>query len=336
MKCIKYLFVLCILLTLAACGGNDGNNNPDNNKIPNPSTTNEQQPDCTMLRQAMIETTDIAAVAFLGYNENTSYTNLKSYLNEKNLLENHPFMKEIKKEQFVDTEGDELYCIVPLDPNAEVTVYEWIIDEYNNYEGEIGNVLYHHKTGTPIIVSGNISDMMPNMMIEIIDSNNRKIEYTPHMGLMDGYLAVPETEPTIFDFTEYNKVLPPQPFNLDILSDRKEWEVTFVSTNNELIEANFYFDEDRYMSMSYGTNSTSPEVYYEGNYGIDHYTDLPENAVYIYLEKTVDYSNKDYPDKIYTVLQFVQRDYDVFVYANYHSEDPLFANDQTKQFVFKY
>ena len=27
MKCIKYLFVLCILLTLAACGGNDGNIN---------------------------------------------------------------------------------------------------------------------------------------------------------------------------------------------------------------------------------------------------------------------------------------------------------------------
>ena len=336
MKALFKLFIcICLLLCLTACGKDNEKKDPSLT-IPDKPTDVETKPDTSKLRKAMDAEKHIAAVSFLGLYEYDSYSSLDDYLNEKNLLENYPFMSEIKRDQFVETEGGELYCIVPLDPNAEVTVYEWIIDEYNDYMGEIGDVLYHEKSGTPIIIKGNVSDIMPNMMVEIIDSNNRKIEYVPYMGQMDGYLSTPKGTPTVYDFTEYNKVIPPQPFDLNILSDRGNWEITYISTNNELIEAYFYFDEDRQVSMSYGVDSTSPMVFYEGSYGVDYYSGLPENALYIYLVKTEDYTDENYPEEIYTVLTFTQRDYDMFVYADYYSEDPLFANDNTKHFVFRY
>lgn len=124
--------------------------------------------------------------------------------NEAMLLE-YPFIAEIDAEHILGGAGH-LYCIVPVDENASVSInrMEW---NENTYAFEVTEVLYRSETGEPVLLFANLDDIVyeADTQVLITDSSGNICEWWPSLDAMscltpclseDGdYLA--------FDFTEY-------------------------------------------------------------------------------------------------------------------------------------
>ena len=96
-------------------------------------------------------------------------------------LDAYPFIKEIPPERWIahPEGGYEVYCIVPTDPKASTAVNTWDINEDNDFLGESDQVLYRSDCGDPILLLGNLSDIMPSLDVEIVDSTGRSpVSYT--------------------------------------------------------------------------------------------------------------------------------------------------------------
>ena len=154
------------------------------------------------LREQMKNTNSIAAICLLGYYEGPTEDMMKSY------SEAYPVFAEIPRERWVTAEGYEYYCIVPCDEKASVTVNQWVVDESNDYMGEAAQELYRSESGEPIIVCGNISDIIPNLRVTITAPDGANLEFNPMCSMKDGKVIVPDSEPYLLDFTDYSILFP--------------------------------------------------------------------------------------------------------------------------------
>lgn len=156
------------------------------------------------LRARMAEKPHIAAISFMGCCDG-SYADVMRYLGKEGYIESYPFMADITEERFIELAGSELYCLVPLDANASVAVNEWVIDETNDFQGGTGEVKYRSDSGEPVIVRGNISDIMPNIQMVIVDEIGQILDYTPYISLKDGSIVLPDEEPYVMEFGHTSK-----------------------------------------------------------------------------------------------------------------------------------
>lgn len=124
--------------------------------------------------------------------------------NEAMLLE-YPFIAEIGAEHILGGAGH-LYCIVPVDENASVSInrMEW---NENTYAFEVTEVLYRSDTGEPVLLFANLDDIVyeADTQILITDSSGNTCEWWPLLDAM-GCLAPCLSEDgdyLAFDFTEY-------------------------------------------------------------------------------------------------------------------------------------
>ena len=97
------------------------------------------------------------------------------------------------KEKYFDEEfmvyenvGDELYFIVPIQKNVTINVYSAVMEESDIVKDKL-----IATTNKPFILKCNISDIIPNIIIEI-KQNNKVYEYSPSISLKDGSLYVNE------------------------------------------------------------------------------------------------------------------------------------------------
>ena len=97
------------------------------------------------------------------------------------------------KEKYFDEEfmvyenvGDELYFIVPIQKNVTINVYSAVMEESDIVKDKL-----IATTNKPFILKCNISDIIPNIIIEI-NQNNKVYEYSPYISLKDGSLYVNE------------------------------------------------------------------------------------------------------------------------------------------------
>ena len=174
---------------------------PDPTPAPNPEPLpGPAQESLDAIRQEMEPSGAIAAVFFLGIHEGepldeTFYT----APDRAGYFEGRSFMKEIPLDRYVSTDGMEVYCIVPADPKASVVVTEW--DEAGEKPVE-GKVLYEGSTGEPLFVQGNVSDIMPNLSITVVDSHGNVLDkYHPHISMKDGSVALPDGDQIVLDMT---------------------------------------------------------------------------------------------------------------------------------------
>lgn len=334
-KVLALLLALVLVFSLSACGGEpDPSEQPDNPPAGDNTDTPEDpvivpEPDCVMVRQAMIETSNAAAVAYLGYFDQ-EFEDLGAYLEEKGFLEEYPFIADIPYANYIMLEGDELYCIVPADEDANIRVYEWVIDESNDYEGAPGRLVYENHCGVPFLLKGNMSDTMPNMMIEITDSTRGTLEYVPFVSMMDGTLEKPLTVPTIMDITPYEAMGYEYGFTLGELVRRGNWITEVYTVNGDYIEGAFYFDEQGNMQFCYQTEEDGLyDVYYEGTYfyaeGNVEEESVPDDAVV--FELTLKEDNSDYQiarPQILTAMTFTKNPWQNEIYMTYVAGDYLF------------
>ena len=155
------------------------------------------------VRRQMEPSGAIAGVFYLGFYEGEPLTDdYYTMLDEKGYAQEYPFLLDIPAGRYIKTAGNEVYCIVPADPDSIMEITEW--DETEG--GVAGEVLYHSDSGEPVIVQGNVSDIMSNLSVIITDSlGNTLSQYHPHLSLEDGALGrSPEDQPLVLDLTIYH------------------------------------------------------------------------------------------------------------------------------------
>ena len=155
-------------------------------------------------RQEKMEQGYICAVAYIGYvdpemtREQCAEVFCGSrYADELGIADIPP------ENCIVDCGGYELYLVLPVDENATVSVCEWLLTEENEFAGETGEVYYRSETGAPVLIRCNISDIMPNVVVNIVDSNGDTLQWSPSLSLKDGSVSRYGHEDEVFDLTRY-------------------------------------------------------------------------------------------------------------------------------------
>lgn len=217
-KVVSLGLCLVLALSLAACAKQeqvtDPGPKPDQDTVvemENPQTEDnsgqqpqkpaepqlpDEEPSLKELRKTLQEQSVMGGILFLGYFEEQPLSNaFFDRLEEEGYLEAYPFLESIPKERVAKTDGGEIYCIIPADPAASVAVNAWIADGGSDGQGEAGQRLYRSNSGAPFLLCGNVSDIMPNMAVSMMDSEGNSFsEYCPSISLKDGSILLPGEE----------------------------------------------------------------------------------------------------------------------------------------------
>lgn len=82
--------------------------------------------------------------------------------------------------------GEELYLVIPIYKNVTMNIYTAVMEEDNIVKEKL-----IATTNKPYILKCNVSDIIPNIIIEI-KQNNKIYNYSPSISLKDGSLYVNE------------------------------------------------------------------------------------------------------------------------------------------------
>lgn len=339
--------LLAVVAAITACG-NGGTDSPDAPKSTpalqqsNSTTAVYTDSDCENLRRGMAEN-QIAAVAYIGWYDdwyyNFDFDYVKAFVMDSGITKHHPFVEDIDYDHYVMYEGGEIYCILPKDPQALVTIYDYIVDETNGYYGEAGDVIFESDDGQPVILMCNESEIVPNVLIEIVDSDGNILEYTPCLSGYNYSIEIPYGEPTIYDFSAYNYKYADYGSDTDMdmamLTYSDEWSVWAYTEDDREIEAAFNFTDDGevYMSWCYD-DSDGYEVYYEGIIYKADYAQYSDDTAVMELYKTADYSfDEDAAEYICLTVRFEKLEEDDEYITMYRvSGDRLFGNEDSDEY----
>lgn len=339
-KLAAIMVALAMIMALTACGGGGTDAPANSTDKPSPETTVTPDNggeafdgnDWVMLQQAMIDTTDMAAVAYLGWFEDYydlyDYAQIEQYIADTGVAEDHPFIAKIDADHFVPHIGGELFCIVPADENATITIYDYIFDE-EDYTAAFGDVLYQSDDGMPVIVMGNESEYVPNFIVEITDSYGNELSYIPWLSGYDGKLEVIYDAPTILDFSPYEKLgysnLIDVGFDPTVLIDAVDWTAYVETINDDEVAVGFCFYEDGSMEMCYEVyGGKGYEVFYEGYWYPAYDPTMPDSTLMFELDLVEDNSNIGMARaEIRTAMSFEYDEYNEWVYMTYEDGDWL-------------
>lgn len=159
------------------------------------------------LREKLSGAPVMFAAAYLGYVgglfDNGFEQEFPAWLEENNktLLTEYPFIGEIDGEHIIGGAGH-LYCIVPLDENATISVNRVKLNE-STQTNEVTEVLYRAETGEPLLLFANLNGDVyeADTQVFITDNNGDTCEWHPSLD-EEGYLA-PCITGDAWDFTDY-------------------------------------------------------------------------------------------------------------------------------------
>ena len=169
------LFLAGILLLATGCG--KSKDSPNESPVPAETVTAEQaaapvspEASLTSLRQAMVGTPQLFAVAYFGFYETQDgslpvdpFSVMQE--NAPTLCEDLPFLLEIPENRIIGASGD-LFCIVPLDEEATVAVSKGYWDD-ENQQHIYDDMLYSSAVGEPILLFCNNAGWEPDTEVYI-------------------------------------------------------------------------------------------------------------------------------------------------------------------------
>ena len=183
MKRALTLLLAALVLTgaLSACGN-----------APRPA----EEDTLTLLRQEIADSGSLLGVAYLGVMADAD-SDITEWLADSGWTQTFPFLAELTAQQTVTQPGNEVYCIVPADEKAGLTVRAYnLLDDAS----PAGDVLYESAGGAPVCLRGNVSDIMPNMEVTVSGAGGETV-YRPALSLMDGTVSVIADGGSVYDFT---------------------------------------------------------------------------------------------------------------------------------------
>lgn len=183
-----------------------------------PTAGDPEDPSLVSLRQAMIETPQVFAVAYFGWMEEDTDVFSAMEAAAPQLCEDLPFLLQISEGNIIGTYGH-LFCIVPRDEDASVAVNR---RSWNTETGAYGDsrVLYRSESGTPILLLCPNENDMPDTDVMITAADGTLAFWSAHM---DGNLRIAplcndREESLLFDFTAYDQLPAPEEEGDEILS----------------------------------------------------------------------------------------------------------------------
>ena len=201
---MKRTFLLLLPLALAlltACGvWADTVPVPDGAESPVPqeplADEQEQETDSaalSALRQTAAEAGYPCAVAYLNFAfDAADFPAIPDALTEA-----CPFLADAV---CVDAGGEDVYAIVPADPDGAVKIY----DNTPRTGNELPKALAMTGRGNIVLLRCNISDIMCNVFVEVSNGDGQDFSFYPFLSLENGRLG---TE-GVYDFTEYPLDMP--------------------------------------------------------------------------------------------------------------------------------
>lgn len=203
---IAFFLALVLTLSLCACG----------QKLPVETETGvyhvqsgfseEAEQSIACLRDRIDSQQTMLGTAYLGYTGESSDEDWMSEV-DQSMLQQYPFISEIDAEHTIGSK-DYLFCLLPLDENATVSVNLVYWDTRLDNE-EIIKVLYRSESGDPVLLfedcSDDISISKPYIQVRIVDNAGNSCQWYPQLDAT-GHI-VPSLSKNgdylSFDFTEY-------------------------------------------------------------------------------------------------------------------------------------
>jgi len=210
----------------------------------------------------------IGGIGCIGYVEGPVGDGYDDFFWESGYMESYAFLPDIPTERYVETDGGEIYLIVPADMNSTVTVTTQTMAE-DGSELVQGEVIYSGG-GEPVLLRCNESDIFPNTVVTITAPDGSSYSCSPFISRMDGHLEGlwnEESETWFADLSFYN-----EPDHLEGLLYFEEmlggWE-TVITTDDGyeyLLHIEFFYDEDDLPAMGYWNGPVNSEIdeWYEG------------------------------------------------------------------------
>lgn len=153
----------------------------------------------TGFRKEISDNGGVCGVAFLGCSSE-DFEGFYRWLEDADFLTEYPVLSEVTEDQSVLCAGEEWYVVIPADNTVSISVSRTYLDE-TDFQLKAGETLLQSENGRPILLRGNVSDIMPNLMVTITKDNQTILEYCPCLSLRDGYLQSAEG---VYDFTNYD------------------------------------------------------------------------------------------------------------------------------------
>ena len=192
--------LLCLLL-LSGCGAKEASPAAPPDAPPAQSPVAESA-ELSAFRSELPDGTQIAA-AYLGAPDLTGYEDLTVYLEANRFYDVYPFLSELTDSQFVQQPGSELYLIVPAAADLRLTVFDCSLAETDTSLAR-GDELARLDAGEPVILQGNISELVPNLTVTAESADGETGAYAPSLSMMDGSLT---PGPGVYDCTDYGFLL---------------------------------------------------------------------------------------------------------------------------------
>lgn len=163
----------------------------------------------TSFRQGMIGTTEMFAIAYLGYTDESQETDVVKWLAQKypQLCSDLPFIGEIPDGNIVGGTMGDVYCIVPLDEESTVAINSSVESEDGRISYE--NVIYRSEKGDPVIVVCNGSGFSPDTEVNIMNNSGNSVTWYPNLS--DSARAELDngscSDAVVNDFSPYSEML---------------------------------------------------------------------------------------------------------------------------------
>lgn len=172
-----------------------------------PAMGTAAQASLTTLRQSMAGTSAAFAAAYLGNVGEPLQGSVAQWL-QKNcpqMVKDYPFLTEIPASRVVGGDFGDVYCLVPLDGSATVTVSPVIEQEYGDWD--IGSPLYQSQTGEPILILCNKGECVPDTQVNVTTSKTGLVTWYPMLeeGLVS-LAAKDNGTPLMKDFSNYDEL----------------------------------------------------------------------------------------------------------------------------------
>ena len=236
-RVIAFFLILVLMLSLCACaqkqqaGTDEPNRSADgetlsgmpDQKLPEklrpgaggsdmqPTPTGfsaEAEQSLVWLRERMAFPQTMFGAAFLGYTGEASDGDWLSETDQAT-LQKYPFISEIDTGHTIG-DDDYLYCLVPLDENATVSVNLMRWDSKSDTEEEVIEVLYRSEVGDPLLIFAAGGDdayaYLSYIQVQIVDNAGNSCVWEPQLYTSTGHIVPCFSENgdyLSFDFTEY-------------------------------------------------------------------------------------------------------------------------------------
>ena len=235
-RVIAFFLILVLVLSLCACaqkqqaGTDEPNRSADgetlsgmpDQKLPEklrpgaggsdmqPTPTGfsaEAEQSLVWLRERMAFPQTMFGATFLGYTGEASDGDWLSETDQA-MLQKYPFISEIDTGHTIG-DDDYLYCLVPLDENATVSVNLMRWDSKSDTE-EVIEVLYRSEVGDPLLIFAAGGDdayaYLSYIQVQIVDNAGNSCVWEPQLYTSTGHIVPCFSENgdyLSFDFTEY-------------------------------------------------------------------------------------------------------------------------------------